>query len=67
MWLLTTSLGYVLQFEPHQSARRRKTEYPGLGMGESVVIDLIAELQEQKGCSFHLIFDNLDLHKFEAC
>ena len=59
MWVLTTPLGYVLQFEPYQGARGRQTEYPGLGMGGSVVVDLIAELQADTGDSFHLTFDNL--------
>ena len=59
MWVLTTPLGYVLQFEAYQGARGRQTEYPGLGMGGSVVIDLISELQEEIGSSYHLTFDNL--------
>ena len=33
-------------------------EVPCLGIGGSVVVDLISELQ-QEGRSFHLIFDNL--------
>lgn len=57
LWVLATPLGYCLQFEPYQGARGRQTEYPGLGMGGSVVIDLIAEMQEDQ--SFHLTFDNL--------
>ena len=28
-------------------------------MGSSVVVDLIAELEEEQGCSYHLTFDNL--------
>ena len=59
MWVLTTPLGYVLQIEAYQSARGRQTEYPGLGMGGSVVIDLISELEEETGSSYHLTFDNL--------
>ncbi|XP_070181172.1 piggyBac transposable element-derived protein 3-like [Littorina saxatilis] len=35
------------------------SSYPGVGMGGEVVLDLIAELQEVEGCSFHLTFDNL--------
>ena len=34
MWVLTTPLGNVLQFEAYQGARGRQTEYPGIGMGE---------------------------------
>ena len=59
MWVLTTPLGYVLQFEAYQGARGRQTEYPGLGMGGSVVIDLISELQEEIRSSYHLTIDNL--------
>ena len=55
MWVLTTPLGYVLQFEAYQGARGRQTEYPEIGMGGSVVIDLISEI----GSSYHLAFDNL--------
>ncbi|XP_070201742.1 piggyBac transposable element-derived protein 2-like [Littorina saxatilis] len=47
----------ISMLEPYQGARGRQTEYPGLGMGGSVVIDLIAEMQEDQ--SFHLTFDNL--------
>lgn len=59
MWVLATPLGYVLQFDPYQGARGRQVEYPGLGMGGSVVVDLISELQADIGDSFHLTFDNL--------
>lgn len=59
MWSLTTPLGYLLQTEPYQGARGRQTEVPGLGMGGSVVVDLIAELQQEEGRCFHLTFDNL--------
>ena len=57
MWVLTTPLGYAVQMEPYQGASGRQTQYPGLGMGGSVVMNLIAELQE--GDSYHLTFDNL--------
>ena len=49
MWVLTTPLGYVLQFEAYEGARGRQTEYPRL----------ISELQEETGNSYHLTFDNL--------
>ena len=68
MWVLTTPPGYVLQFEAYQGARGRQTEYPGLGMGGSVVIDLISELQEEIGNSYHLTFDNLfTLYNLDDC
>ena len=59
VWMLSTSLGYVVKFEPYQGAKGRQAVYPGLGMGGSVVIDLIAALQEEEGRSYHLTFDNL--------
>ncbi|XP_070179915.1 piggyBac transposable element-derived protein 3-like [Littorina saxatilis] len=59
MWVLTTPLGYIVQCEPYQGATGRPTAYPGVGIGGEVVLDLIAELQEVEGCSFHLTFDNL--------
>ena len=60
-WVLTTSLGYTVQFEPYQGAKGRQApECPGLGMGGSVVVDLISEIQEEEeGLHFHLTFDNL--------
>ena len=59
VWMLSTSLGYMVKFEPYQGAKARQAVYPGLGMGGSVVIDLIAALQEEEGRSYHLTFDNL--------
>ena len=59
VWMLSTSLGYLVKFEPYQSAKGRQAVYPGLGMGGSVVIDLIVALQEEEGRSYHLTFDNL--------
>lgn len=56
MWSLATSTGYLIQGEPYQGA---STTYsiPELGMGGSVVMDLISELpQTQK---YYLYFDNL--------
>ena len=37
----------------------RQTQYDGLGMGGSVVMNLISELYEEVGNSFHLTFGNL--------
>ena len=46
--VLTTPLGYTLQFEPYQGAKGRQApECPGLGIGGAVVIDLIPEIQEE--------------------
>ena len=63
--VITTPLGYTLQFEPYQGAKRRQPpECPGLGMGGAVVIDLISEIQEEskqdgERIHFHVTFDNL--------
>ena len=54
MWVPTTPLGYVLQFEAYQNTRGRQTEYPGLGMGGSA---------EEIGSSHRLTFENL----FTSC
>ena len=59
MSVLTTTLGYVVQIELYQGAQVQQTQYEGLGMGGSVVMDLISELHEEVGNSFHLTFDNL--------
>ncbi|XP_070203535.1 piggyBac transposable element-derived protein 3-like [Littorina saxatilis] len=62
-WVLATPLGYCVQFEPYQGANGRQAnadEYPGIGMGGAVVVDLISELEEEEpeDC-YHLTFDNL--------
>ena len=53
-----TPLGYLSQTEPYQGAKGQHVVVKCLGMGESVVVDLISELQEE-GRSLHLTFDNL--------
>ena len=58
MWALTTTLGYVLQFEPYQGTRvRQASDMYSLIMGHVVVMDLLQELTKATG--YHLIFDNL--------
>ena len=59
MSVITTTLGYVVQIELYQGAQVQQTQYEGRGMGGSVVMDLISELHEEVGNSFHLTFDNL--------
>ena len=58
MWALTIPSGYLPQIELYQGARGRQVGVPCLGMGGSVAVDLISELQ-QEGRSFHLTFDNI--------
>ena len=48
LWCLATPLGYLVQMEPYQGAKGQKSEIPGLGMGGSVVVDLISELQHHE-------------------
>jgi hypothetical protein len=55
-WCLNSSSGYLIQCEPYQGAGTTKT-YKSLGMGGSVVMDLISELPSD--LSFQLYFDNL--------
>ena len=56
LWSLTTFYGYLIQGEPYQGASL-KYDIPHLGMGGSVVMDLISELpRDQK---YSLYFDNL--------
>ena len=58
MWALTTSLDYVLQFEPYQGAigwQAADNNKPGIG--GAVVMDLLSELTKDK--RYHLTFDNL--------
>lgn len=44
LWSLNTRLGYLIQCEPYQGATPGGNPYPHLGVGGSVVVDLIAEL-----------------------
>ena len=50
---------YIEQFELYQGVQGRQTQYEGLGMGGSVVMNLISELHEEVGNSFHMTFGNL--------
>lgn len=55
VWVLATRLGYAIQAEPYQG-KKTGANIPELGVGGSVVIDLISELpQNRKYCLF---FDN---------
>jgi len=52
VWSLNTTLGYCIQFEPYQGAGVTDSS---LGLGGSVIVDLMAELPEAK---YQLFFDN---------
>lgn len=56
MFGLSIPLGYCLQFEPYQGPHGRQMATAGVGMGGSVVINMIAKLQQDQ--SSHLTFDN---------
>ena len=44
VWCLCTPLGYMVQFEPYQEAGQGGNNENDLGLGVSVVVDLISEL-----------------------
>ena len=52
VWSLNTTIGYCIQFEPYQGAGVTDSS---LGLGGSVIVDLMAELPEAK---YQLFFDN---------
>jgi DNA excision repair protein ERCC-6 len=52
IWSLNTPEGYCIQFEPYQGAG---VTDPNVGLGGSVVLDLISELPHAK---YQLFFDN---------
>lgn len=55
IWSLCTRLGYVVQVEPYQGAATGNTN-PELGVGRSVVMNLVKKLPTNKG--FSVFFDN---------
>ena len=59
MWVLASSDGYVVQFEPYQGAKKQgaiRSSATSWGLGESVVLDLLGELSVQT--SYHIFTDN---------
>lgn len=59
MWVLATSEGYVVQFEPYQGAKKSggtRSSAASWGLGEHVVLDLLEELP--RGASYHVFIDN---------
>lgn len=53
VWSLCTRLGYLVQAEPYQGASTGN-EMPDLGVGGSVVMDLLQELPEKKKYSLYM-------------
>ncbi len=68
MWCLNTTLGYLIQCEPHQGAGTVSTN-KSLGMGGSVVMDLISELPADKPYLIHSIscFILINLSEIDRC
>jgi len=59
MWVLATSDGYVVQFDPYTGAKRSggtRSSSTSWGLGEHVVLDLLEELP--RGISYHVFIDN---------
>ncbi|KAL8575850.1 hypothetical protein ACOMHN_014855 [Nucella lapillus] len=54
LWTLADPLGYIVQFEPYTGAGGGQ-QYGRLGLGGTVVKDLISELPQHP---YHLTFDN---------
>lgn len=54
LWCLNTNLGYLVTLKPYQG--KGHSEHSELGLGASVVLDLIAELPP--GPKYKLYFDN---------
>jgi len=57
MWSLARSDGYLLQGEPYQGASTG-CDIPGLGMGGSVVMDMVSETTRPRDHKYSLYFDN---------
>ena len=55
MWVAATRLGYVIQLFPYQGAGIIHKE---LGLGGSVVDQLVSKLTKDDGICYHIIFDN---------
>ena len=60
VWVAATRLGYVVAFDPYQGkgsiARATETNY--LGLGGSVVCQLVKELPNNETLHYHIVFDN---------
>jgi len=58
VWCSATRLGYIIQFEPYQGAGTFMND-KNLGMGGTVVKELIMDLPRPVNCTYHILFDNL--------
>jgi len=59
VWVLCSSDGYVIQFDPYQGAKKNggtRSSATSWGLGESVVLDLLEELP--RGVAYHVFVDN---------
>jgi len=58
-WVLASSDGYIVQFEPYQGAKKSgatRSSAVSWGLGESVVLDLLGQLPVET--SYHIFMDN---------
>lgn len=73
VWCLCTRLGYLVQAEPYQGATTGNTR-PEIGVGGSVVLDLVSILPNEDKQGYDFFFDNfftslplLDALKEKGC
>ena len=66
MSVLTTTLGYVVQIELYQGAQVQQTQYEGLGMGGSVVMDLPTEFQSKFDLIDWITLSNRESYKWNV-
>ncbi|KAL3176286.1 hypothetical protein MRX96_010601 [Rhipicephalus microplus] len=67
LWCLCTPLGYLLSTEPYQGKYGVAPESKNdLGLGGSVVVDMVGRLKSKTDLCFHVFFDNF-FHELEAC
>lgn len=56
LWVMATTLGYIVQIDPYQGNKARMNTCKSKGLGYSVVMKLISVLPPEK--PFHVTFDN---------
>lgn len=57
MWCATTRLGYLIQFEPYQGQGTFVND-KSLGLGGTVVKELLQDIPRPPQCTYHILFDN---------